>query len=332
MPRMTLPAVLDAAPDARDDAPDRPWAPWWRRALATVLDGALVAAVAWFATGSTVPVPARLAPPVLSPVDGLEPAGRFSWWTCGAVVTLLLLQALTGSTPGKAVAGVRVERDGDARPAGLVRTVLREVAHVLDWVLLVGWLRPLWHRRRQTFADSLARTVVVRARPFLPVRAAGGAACAVAVLLVCAPTVSEGGAVTVTCSFDAPDPSRLASVSLRVPGELTVSRLGLRSPAAVHPASTVTWEVAPDAPPADGSVLRATLAAPGAEPVWTSAVTFRGGAAHTDPRTEVAELGIPADAVRTAGAHARVTFVSEVDGTAVELCSASGPNPAVDAG
>ncbi|AEE46521.1 RDD family protein [Cellulomonas fimi] len=329
---MTLAQVLDAVPQAPDGAPDRPWAAWWRRALAAVLDGALVAAVAWLATGSAIPVPARLVPPVLSPVDGLEPAGLFSWWTCGAVVAILLLQALTGSTPGKAVAGVRVERDDDARPAGLVRTVLREAAHVLDWVLLVGWLRPLWHPRRQTFADSLTRTVVVRDRLFLPVRAISGAACAFALVLAGAPSVAEEGAVTVTCSFPAPDPSGLLAVSLRVPGEVTVSRLGLRRPAAAQPSSTVAWEVDADRPPADGTVLRATLTAPGADPLWTGAVTFRDGSAFSDARTEVPELRIPAGAMRAAGPDGRVDFASEVDGTVADLCSASGPDPAGDAG
>lgn len=45
-----------------------------------------------------------------------------------------------------------------------MRTVLRSLAHLLDGILLVGYLRPLWHAERRTFADSILGTVVLRTR------------------------------------------------------------------------------------------------------------------------------------------------------------------------
>jgi Mce-associated membrane protein len=50
----------------------------------------------------------------------------------------------------------------------MIRTLLRLVAHVLDGILMIGYLRPLWNLERKTFADSLAGTVVLRTDRPLP--------------------------------------------------------------------------------------------------------------------------------------------------------------------
>jgi hypothetical protein len=36
------------------------------------------------------------------------------------------------------------------------------VAHILDAIGYIGFLAPLWTRRRQTFADMVANTVVLK--------------------------------------------------------------------------------------------------------------------------------------------------------------------------
>ncbi len=42
---------------------------------------------------------------------------------------------------------------------------VRDLAHVLDSVAChLGWLWPLWDQKRQTFADKIVGTVVVRQR------------------------------------------------------------------------------------------------------------------------------------------------------------------------
>lgn len=103
------------------------------------------------------------------------PSDSWARWVFTAVgaVTLfamalnrLVLPAATGWTLGRALFGIAVRR-GDAEPSdagpGIVRLTLRELAHLLDTLsLLVGWLWPLWDRRRRTFADLLARTEVHR--------------------------------------------------------------------------------------------------------------------------------------------------------------------------
>lgn len=82
------------------------------------------------------------------------------------------VQGRTGQSVGKRVVGVRL---ADARggvgglgpvggPVGGGHTVVRELAHVLDWPGPLGFMWPLWDPLHQTFADKVAGTVVVRVR------------------------------------------------------------------------------------------------------------------------------------------------------------------------
>ncbi|HYQ75043.1 RDD family protein, partial [Cellulomonas sp.] len=125
---------------------------------------------------------------------------------------LVLLQAYTGATPGKRVAGVAVVRADTGAPAGLLRTLARPFVHVVDGILLIGYLRPLWHPMRRTVADSVLGTVAVLTRgpawlPGLepvPRASRGSAAVTAAAIAVCAasavlavPTSSSGSVGTV---------------------------------------------------------------------------------------------------------------------------------------
>ncbi|MDC7122663.1 RDD family protein [Cellulomonas fimi] len=167
---MTVPVLL---PPAVELDPTPPYASWSRRVVAALLDSAVLGAVTWFAVGD------GYASPTLQPTfdPGATPQSTGTPWTSslvlvGALLAMLVLQGLTGQTPGRRAMGVAVVRatpDGlplDERP-GVLRSVGRWLAHLLDAILLIGYLRPLWHRERQTFADGLARTVVVR-RPRWP--------------------------------------------------------------------------------------------------------------------------------------------------------------------
>ncbi|WP_273653345.1 RDD family protein [Cellulomonas fimi] len=315
-------------------APSDPAGPrnahWWRRAVASVADGLLVAAVAWLATGSFVPVPFRPVP-VLPPtgVPVIEPDGRFSWWTCAAVVLLLVLQAFTGMTPGKAMVGVRVVRERDGAPAGLPVTVLRDLLHALDWILLVGWLRPLWHPRRQTFADSVVRTVVVRARVDVPVPVVVGVATATAGALVLAPAVTESGETRVECTLVPDHASGLATLSGREPGDVWVTRLGVRRLSPARPPVVLSWTLAPGAEP-DGTTLDVAVVGADGDAAWRSTVTFRDGAAWADDVTQVPELTIPRSVFDDAGPGALVELTGEADGTSEVLCALGFGDDATD--
>ncbi len=129
-------------------------APWHLRAAAVAVDAVLCIAVA--VTMGLVALTADQHP---------------VWsWACVSVggfaillmlVNRLLLPTLTGWSLGRGLFGIAVvRRDGAAiGPWGLL---LRELAHLLDTVSVVGWLWPLWDSRRRTFADMLLGTEVRR--------------------------------------------------------------------------------------------------------------------------------------------------------------------------
>jgi uncharacterized RDD family membrane protein YckC len=74
------------------------------------------------------------------------------------------MNGASGRTPGKRVVGIRVVRDADGRVLGGGLGLVRALCHFLDTVAcLLGWLRPLWDSKNQTFADKIVATVVLRA-------------------------------------------------------------------------------------------------------------------------------------------------------------------------
>lgn len=218
------------APSGPADVVDREYASWGRRVVAALMDSAVLGAVAWFAAGDGI------AAPTLQPTVGLgAPDPAPEPWTSSAVVVgawlaLLVVQGLTGQTPGRRVMGIAVVRTADGQgpadgPPGVLRSVARWCAHLLDAILLIGYLRPLWHRERRTFADSLLATAVVRRPPVRATATAAGrravAATAVAWVLVLvgvAAGVSVGGAAGVerdaeaTCVLGAQDPAAAVQV------------------------------------------------------------------------------------------------------------------------
>jgi Mce-associated membrane protein len=151
-----------------------PYATWQQRVVAAILDNAILAGVTWLALGAGITQPTLT--PGYRPV-GYRPVGDAAWPNdplilvpIGALVVLLVLQALTGWTPGKLVVGIRVVRERSSGPAGWWTTLARWVLHLLDAILLIGYLRPLWHAKRQTFADTIAHTLVLQELPDLPRR------------------------------------------------------------------------------------------------------------------------------------------------------------------
>lgn len=148
-------AVLDSTADTElvDATPVDPPARWHVRVAAFAVDvfvgvGVVATLVPWLLAG---------------------PDLGWLWWLFAAVTGVVLvamavnrwlLPTMTGWSLGRALCGIRVVRR-DGSDAGLGRLLMRDLAHVLDTAaLFVGWLWPLWDRRRRTFADLLARTEV----------------------------------------------------------------------------------------------------------------------------------------------------------------------------
>lgn len=122
-----------------------PLAGWVRRVRAGLVDGAPLLVFAlwnrgWLAVG----------------------VGLAYLWLLGH------LDGVTGQTPGKALLGLRLV-GGNGAPPGKRVGVARKFLHVVDLIPLgLGFLVPLVHLRRQTFADQIVSTFVIGGTPPRP--------------------------------------------------------------------------------------------------------------------------------------------------------------------
>lgn len=92
---------------------------------------------------------------VLSAVGFVLMLAVFVWNVC-------LKQGRTGYTVGKGVLGIRLLKEATGEPIGAGMSFVRQLAHILDQLpCYLGFLWPLWDRKRQTFADKILATVVV---------------------------------------------------------------------------------------------------------------------------------------------------------------------------
>jgi uncharacterized RDD family membrane protein YckC len=70
----------------------------------------------------------------------------------------------TGQSYGKRIAGTRLLLERTGQPPGGGLGIGRHFVHILDALpCYLGFLWPLWDGKRQTFADKILGTVVVRA-------------------------------------------------------------------------------------------------------------------------------------------------------------------------
>lgn len=68
----------------------------------------------------------------------------------------------TGQSLGRRVTRTWLVSSVDGRPVGVLNALVRDLLHVLDGLGYVGYLWPLWDDQRQTLADKIIQTVVVR--------------------------------------------------------------------------------------------------------------------------------------------------------------------------
>jgi uncharacterized RDD family membrane protein YckC len=88
----------------------------------------------------------------------------------GAVGYLVLLafvvwnsgyqQGTTGQSIGRRVAKTKLVKLETGEPVGFGMALLRQICHGVEFG--IGYLWPLWDPKRQTFADKIVGTVVVR--------------------------------------------------------------------------------------------------------------------------------------------------------------------------
>ncbi|MCC3779767.1 RDD family protein, partial [Streptomyces sp. UNOB3_S3] len=157
-----------------------PLAGWWARVGATLLDGLILGVVPMVLIGVGVGmmIAGHETCDSFSASQGYcEPTGSSGLMTGGLVVMGLAFllsvflgfwslhrQGKTGQTPGKKAVGISVLRERDGMPTGFGMAFVRNLCHILDGFLYLGYLWPLWDEKKQTFADKIVGTVVVRVR------------------------------------------------------------------------------------------------------------------------------------------------------------------------
>ncbi|GAA1864427.1 RDD family protein [Myceligenerans crystallogenes] len=243
-------AAAEPSPDAAGGQ-GVPYASWGARVVAALLDNGIVAGVAWLAgTDAAVRLYFGMAASSARVNEVEWPAIA---WPLGVLAVILVVQGVTGWTPGKLVTGIRVVDGGSGRPAGAIRVLGRQLWHFLDAICFLGYLRPLVHERRRTIADSITGTVVVEQLPRLPrrpriaIHAAALVVCALGIGYGYVPisgAAASGTDVVELCDVENDDP-RLTSGEVSVGGEiLTESDRRLwtvRSTATAKPRVIVRW-------------------------------------------------------------------------------------------
>jgi len=74
------------------------------------------------------------------------------------------LEGSTGQSVGKKIAGTRLVRSQDGQVIGAGMGILRMFVHIVDSIpCYIGYLWPLWDAQRQTFADKILGTLVIKA-------------------------------------------------------------------------------------------------------------------------------------------------------------------------
>ena len=154
-----------------------PLASWGDRVLATLIDmlyqlpafvlyvvGAVVMAVNAPTTTRSGTVVARGNPGPMWLGIALIVVGILGMIGIG-LYNLLALQGKTGQTWGKKRIGIKVIHQETGAILSVGQTFLRQLCHYLDGAVFdIGYLWPLWDPMRQTFADKLMKTVVVKIR------------------------------------------------------------------------------------------------------------------------------------------------------------------------
>ncbi|HUR15188.1 MAG TPA: RDD family protein [Mycobacteriales bacterium] len=74
------------------------------------------------------------------------------------------LEGTTGQSYGKKLAGTRLVREQDGQLVGAGLAIGRMFVHIIDGLpCYLGYLWPLWDAKKQTFADKILNTLVIKA-------------------------------------------------------------------------------------------------------------------------------------------------------------------------
>lgn len=120
-----------------------PLASWGRRAAGYLID---------FVISLIAQVVIGLIEPTLGTVTGFAVFLYFGYLT-----------GTSGQTPGRSLLGIKVLREADGQPLGAGAGIGRGFLHIVDALpLLLGFFWPIWDAKKQTFADKIIKSVVIK--------------------------------------------------------------------------------------------------------------------------------------------------------------------------
>ncbi|WP_433475315.1 RDD family protein [Spirillospora sp. CA-142024] len=137
-------------------------AEWGSRAGGTIIDGLIIGA----------PVTVLYILMIILSSSGSSGAALFGLllMLIGAIISfagslwVCYQEGTTGQSIGKRQMGIRLVSAQTGQPIGFGMAFVRRIAHAADnFACYIGWLWPLWDERKQTFADKICNTIVVRA-------------------------------------------------------------------------------------------------------------------------------------------------------------------------
>ncbi|XVV13952.1 RDD family protein [Actinoplanes sp. CA-131856] len=134
-------------------APTTTYASWIQRVGAYLIDGLCVA-------------PFSILGALLGMSDGKINALYYVFALLGLAVTAYnrwFQGGKTGQSWGKKALGLRLVGEQTGQPIGAGLAFARDLAHFIDAIICyIGFLFPLWDAKRQTLADKIVKTVVIR--------------------------------------------------------------------------------------------------------------------------------------------------------------------------
>lgn len=155
-----------------------PFASWGARVGATLVDFLIVGLVPMILVGIGYGQFIAVAVDAVKACDATNtdvcagpqmPGGALALIGIGALLSLIgglflcYREGKTGQTPGKKALGISLLREADGRPLGFGMAFVRRLCHGLDGAACyIGYLWPLWDDKKQTFADKILSSVVVK--------------------------------------------------------------------------------------------------------------------------------------------------------------------------
>jgi uncharacterized RDD family membrane protein YckC len=139
-------------------APTSTYASWIHRVGAYIVDGlvaapfSILAATVGQSTDEATGLPTLNAFYYVFILLGIALSGYNRWFLGGT----------TGQSWGKKVVGLKLIGEATGQPIGALKAFLRDICHIVDGICFIGYLFPLWDAKKQTLADKIVSTIVVK--------------------------------------------------------------------------------------------------------------------------------------------------------------------------